>query len=59
MSDLQKQLKEKKAELEELIKNRPKATCTDVYSSENEVRRETRIEELEEEIAALEKQATT
>ena len=55
MSELQKQLDAKKRELQELIRSRSKATCSDVVSTEVDVRRETRIEELEEEIRELQK----
>jgi HAMP domain-containing protein len=48
---------EKKRRLEELRRARSKATCAGVLSSEIDVRRETEIEELEEEIRRLEKQA--
>ena len=48
------ELEDKKAQLEELIRSRPKANCSTQYSSEIDVRRETRIEELEEEINSLE-----
>jgi len=53
MSDLQGTLDSKKRELQELIRSRSKATCSDVVSTEIDVRRETRIEELEEEIQQL------
>jgi hypothetical protein len=53
MSETQDQLDAKKKELQELIRSRSKATCSDVVSTEVDVRRETRIEELEEEIQAL------
>jgi HAMP domain-containing protein len=46
---------EKKRRLEELRRARSKATCAGVLSSEIDVRRETEIEELEEEIRRLEK----
>jgi polyhydroxyalkanoate synthesis regulator phasin len=41
--------------LQELIRARSKATCSSVVSTEIDVRRETEIEELEEQIQALEK----
>ena len=53
MSDLQAQLDVRKKELQELIRSRSKANCSDVVSTEIDVRRELRIEELEEEIQAL------
>jgi len=49
------ELTEKKRKLQELIRARSKATCSSVVSSEIDVRRETEIEELEEEIQELEK----
>jgi hypothetical protein len=39
------------------VRSRSKATCAGVLSSEIDVRRETQIEELEEEIRRLEKKA--
>jgi len=54
MEEIQKQLKSKKERLEELIKARSKATCATTYSSKTDVDRETEIEELEDEIKALE-----
>jgi HAMP domain-containing protein len=48
-------LAEKKRKLQELLRARSKATCAGVLSSEIDVRRETEIEELEEEIRRLEK----
>lgn len=53
-ADITKQLEEKKAKLEELKASKPKANCAGTFSSEVDVRRMTEIEELEEEIAALE-----
>ncbi len=50
-------IEEKKRRLEELLRSRSGATCAGVLSSEIDVRRETEIEELEEEIRALEKGA--
>jgi polyhydroxyalkanoate synthesis regulator phasin len=51
------ELAEKKRKLQELIRARSKATCSSVVSTEIDVRRETEIEELEEEIQRLEKKA--
>jgi len=51
------EIAEKKRRLEELRRSRSGATCAGVLSSEIDVRRETEIEELEEEIHRLEKQA--
>ena len=48
-------LAEKKRKLQELLRARSKATFAGVLSSEIDVRRETEIEELEEEIRRLEK----
>ena len=53
MTNLQAQLEAKKKELQELIRSRSKANCAEVVSTEIDVRRETRIEELEEEIQEL------
>jgi polyhydroxyalkanoate synthesis regulator phasin len=53
MSDLQEQVDSRKKELQELISSRSKASCSDVVSTEIDVRREMRIEELEEEIQDL------
>ena len=55
MSDLENQLDARKRELQELIRSRSKASCSDVVSTGIDVRRETRIEELEEEIQQLQK----
>jgi polyhydroxyalkanoate synthesis regulator phasin len=54
MEDIQTELKKKKERLAELIKSRSKATCSSTYSSKADVDRETEIEELEDEIKALE-----
>jgi polyhydroxyalkanoate synthesis regulator phasin len=56
MADLKKQLAESRRKLQELIRSRSSATCSSVVSSEIDVRRETEIEELEEEIERLERQ---
>jgi polyhydroxyalkanoate synthesis regulator phasin len=55
MTKVEEELKEKKRKLQELVHSRSKATCAGVYSSEIDVRRETEIEELEEDIRRLEK----
>jgi polyhydroxyalkanoate synthesis regulator phasin len=55
MPNTKDELTEKKRKLQELIRARSKATCSSVVSSEIDVRRETEIEELEEEIQELEK----
>jgi polyhydroxyalkanoate synthesis regulator phasin len=49
------ELSEMKRKLQELIRARSKATCSSVVSSEIDVRRETEIEDLEEQIQQLEK----
>ena len=56
MSDIQKQIDEKKAQLAELHASKSKANCSDHYSKSSDVNREIQIEELEDEIKALEKQ---
>jgi predicted RNase H-like nuclease (RuvC/YqgF family) len=53
-ADIRKQLEEKRAKLEELKASKPKANCSTQFSSEADVRRETEIEDLEEEIRRLE-----
>ena len=55
MPNTKDELAEKKRKLQELIRARSQATCSSVVSSEIDVRRETKIEELEEEIQELEK----
>jgi polyhydroxyalkanoate synthesis regulator phasin len=49
------ELSEMKRKLQELIRARSKATCSSVVSTEIDVRRETEIEDLEEQIQQLEK----
>jgi len=49
-------LEEKREQLRELIRSRSQANCSSKYSSEIDVRRESEIERLEEEIQELEKQ---
>jgi HAMP domain-containing protein len=56
MTKIEDELKEKKRKLQELVRSRSQATCAGVYSSEIDVRRETEIEELEEDIRRLEKE---
>jgi len=51
------EIAEKRRRLQELLRSRSKATCAGVLSSEIDVRREKQIEELEEEIRRLEKEA--
>jgi polyhydroxyalkanoate synthesis regulator phasin len=55
MPHVKDELTEKKRKLQELIRARSKATSSSVVSSEIDVRRETEIEELEEQIQELEK----
>jgi len=55
MKDLLTELKYKQEQLQDLLKARSKAYCNVIHSSESDVNRETRIEELEEEILKLEK----
>ncbi len=55
MPNTKDELAESKRKLQELIRARSQATCSSVVSSEIDVRRETEIEELEEEIQELEK----
>jgi hypothetical protein len=55
MSKPMEEIAEKKRKLQELLRSRSKATCAGVLSSEIDVRRETEIEQLEEDIRRLEK----
>jgi hypothetical protein len=55
MPNAKEEIAEKKRKLQELIRARSKATCSSVVSTEIDVRRETEIEELEEQIQELEK----
>jgi hypothetical protein len=54
MEDLKKELEKKVNRLQELVQARSKAYCTSVNSSADEVKRETEIDELEQEIKKLE-----
>jgi polyhydroxyalkanoate synthesis regulator phasin len=54
MPNTKDELAEMKRKLHELIRARSKATCSSVVSTEIDVRRETEIEELEEQIQELE-----
>jgi len=56
MRDVKSELDKKNAQLQELIRSRPKANCSSKFSSEIDVRRESEIEVLEEEIQTLESQ---
>jgi len=55
MPSVKDELLEMKRKLQELIRARSKATCSSVVSTEIDVRRETEIEDLEEQIQELEK----
>jgi polyhydroxyalkanoate synthesis regulator phasin len=55
MPNAKDELLEMKRKLRELIRARSKATCSSVISTEIDVRRETEIEDLEEQIQELEK----
>jgi polyhydroxyalkanoate synthesis regulator phasin len=55
MPSAKDELLEMKRKLQELIRARSKATCSTVVSTEIDVRRETEIEDLEEQIQQLEK----
>lgn len=54
--DLEKELREKVQKLDELVKARSKAYCSSVHSTAEDVRRETEIEILEEEIHKIEEE---
>lgn len=56
MKELKEELEEKKRRLERLLKSRSQAYCSTVLSNETDVQRETKIEELEEEIGRIEEQ---
>jgi hypothetical protein len=56
MADKKDILEAKRKELEELKRSRSGATCTYHHSSTDAVSREMRIEDLEDEIAKLEKE---
>ena len=53
MVDLKTELKKKREKLDELIKSRSKAYCSTVQSTNEDVIRETEIEDLEDEIHEL------
>ena len=59
MTNVKDELAEKRRKLQELIRARSKATCSSVVSTEIDVRRETEIEDLEEQIQELEKKIKT
>ena len=56
MEGLREELEAKRAQLDRLIEARSQAYCSTVLSNEADVQRETKIEELEEEIVRLEKE---
>jgi hypothetical protein len=56
MKDLKSLLEEKILRLEQLIKARPKAYCSTIHSSEEDVKRESEIDDLETEIKEIEAQ---
>lgn len=53
MANSSETLAELKRKLRELVRSRSKASCSNVVSTEIDVRREMQIEELEEQIRAL------
>lgn len=55
MPNVKNELAEMKRKLRELIRARSKCVCSSVISTEIHVRRETEIEELEEQIQELER----
>ena len=59
MPNAKDELAEMRRKLQELIRARSKATCSSVVSTEIDVRRETEIEELEEQIQELEQKIKT
>jgi polyhydroxyalkanoate synthesis regulator phasin len=59
MPNTKDELAEMKRKLRELIRARSKATCSSVISTEIDVRRETEIEDLEEQIQEIEKKIKT
>jgi hypothetical protein len=59
MDDLKAKLEEKVMRLKILVDSRSKAYCSNIISSEEEVKREMEIEELEEEINRIEKEILT
>lgn len=58
MEDIKALIAEKKAELESLQKSRPAVKCSSSHSSEQDVERESAIEDLEDEIRELEGKLT-
>lgn len=54
MEDVEAQIAEKKARLAELTKSRPKGFCSSRLSTDEDVRHEEMIEQLEDEIRQLE-----
>ena len=58
MEDITKQLEEKRAQLKQLKKNQSDANCSSTHSSGADMRREMEMEDLEDQIKALENQLT-
>ncbi len=56
MGDINTKLEEKKGQLHQLRENQSKANCSVTISSAADMRREMEMENLEDEIKALEKQ---
>ena len=54
MGDIQREIDDKKKKLQALINARSAANCSTTHSSKEDVYRETEIEDLRDEIAALE-----
>ncbi len=54
MSELKAQLEKKVLKLKDLVDSRSKAYCSSIISSEEDVKRETEIDDLEEEIKQIE-----
>lgn len=54
MTELEKELQEKRHVLSELIKSRSEASCSSTHSTSQDVQRETEIEDVEDEIQAIE-----
>ena len=59
MDDLNKELEAKTVRLRELVNARSKGYCSSVHSSADEVKRETEIDELEQQIKLIEEKLGT
>ena len=57
MEETKNELQEKKSRLAELLESKSKASCDTRHLSASDVQREQEIEDLEDEIAELEKNA--